>query len=164
MNLTLLPKLTQYNRLANQTICGYVLKAGETMADIEQPGSFPTVRKTLLHIWDAQFIWHSRLHGTSLSDFPSKSFKGNLADACDGLLNSSQQIINYAEGLNGNFDAVINYQTLDGKKFENTISDIILHCLNHSTYHRGQLINLLRGAGFTEVGSTDYMRFCRNPL
>lgn len=160
----MLPKLMHYNFWANQIITGYVLKAGETIADIEQAGSFPTVRKTLLHIWDAQFIWLSRLHGTSLSEFPSKSFKGNLQDGCDGLLKSSQQFIDYVESLNGNYDTVFTYQTLDGKKFENTVSDIIIHAMNHGTYHRGQLINLLRGAGFTEVGSTDYMRFCRKPV
>ena len=91
----MLSKLTQYNLWANQTITSYVLKAGEAIADIEQAGSFPSVRKTLLHIWDAQFIWFNRLHGTSLSEFPSKSFKGNLQEACDGLLKSSQQIIDY---------------------------------------------------------------------
>ncbi len=155
-------KLTRYNLWANQTICGFIIKAGEAIADVEQPGSFPTVRKTLLHIWDAQFIWLSRLNGTSLSEFPSKNFNGNLSAACDGLLNSSQQFIDYVNGLNRNPDSIISYQTLDGKKFENATSDIILHCMNHSTYHRGQIINLLRGAGFTEVGSTDYMRFCRS--
>ena len=160
----MLSKLTQYNLWANQITTGYVLKAGETIADIEQPGSFPTVRKTLLHIWDAQFIWLSRLQGTSLTEFPSKSFKGNLAEACDGLLKSSQQFIDYVESLNGNYDTVFAYHTLDGKKFENKVADIIIHAINHGTYHRGQIINLLRGAGFTEVGSTDYMRFCRNPV
>ena len=157
----MLPKLTHYNLWANQTITSYVLKAGETVADVEQAGSFTTVRKTLLHIWDAQFIWLSRLQGTSLTEFPSKSFNGNLSEACDGLLKSSQQFIDYVESLNDNYDTVFAYHTLDGKKFENAVSDIIIHAVNHSTYHRGQLINLLRGAGFTEVGSTDYMRFCR---
>ena len=157
----MLLKLTLYNLWANKTIIGYVQKAGETIADIEQSGSFPSVKKTLLHIWDAQFIWYCRLNGTSLSDFPSKNFQGSLTEVCDGLLITSQQIIDYIADLNRNNDTVIAYQTFDGKKFENTISDIIIHTVNHSTYHRGQIINLLRGAGFTEVGSTDYMRFCR---
>lgn len=160
----MLSKLTHYNLWANQIISGYVLKAGEIISDVEQPGSFSTVRITLLHIWDAQFIWYSRLHRKSLTEFPSKNFIGSLAEACDGLHNSSQQFIDYVEGMKGNLNTIVTYQTLDGKNFENTFSDIIIHIMNHSTYHRGQIINLLRGAGFTELGSTDYMRFCRTNL
>ncbi len=157
-------KLTKYNLWANQTLCGFILKAGEAIADVEQSGSFPTVRKTLLHIWDGQVIWYNRLHGKSLSAFPSQSFEGNLEEAINGLLESSRQYVDYVNELNENYDSVIKYNTFDGKQFENTVKDIIFHIMNHSTYHRGQIINLLRGAGFTEVGSTDYMRFCRSNL
>lgn len=157
-------KLTQYNLWANHTICDIVLKAGETVADTEQAGSFPTVRKTLLHIWDGQAVWYNRLHGKSLSAFPSQHFKGGLKKATGGLLESSQQYVDYINGLNGNYESVIKYNTFDGKPFENIVQDIIFHIMNHSTYHRGQIINLLRGAGFTEVGSTDYIRYCRMVL
>jgi len=157
----MLLKQTHYNYWANQTLCNYILKAGETLADIEQTGSFSSVRKTLLHIWDAQVIWYARLQGTPLTTFPSKEFKGSLAEAVEGLLKSSQAFIDYVQVLNKHYDDVIAYQTLDSKQFENTVEDIVFQCMNHSTYHRGQIINLLRGAGFIEVGSTDYMRYCR---
>ncbi len=160
----MLLKQTNYNLWANQTICDFVLKAGDTVVDVEQKSSFTSVKKTLLHVWDGQVIWLNRMNGKSLSAFPSKEFKGSLAEACDGLLKSSQAFIDYAEGCKENFATVIAYQTFDGKTFENKVEDIIFHCMNHSTYHRGQIINLLRGAGFTEVGSTDYMRYCRTKL
>ncbi|MBK7965618.1 MAG: hypothetical protein IPK10_10245 [Bacteroidetes bacterium] len=35
------------------------------------------------------------------------------------------------------------------------------HVVNHSTYHRGQLITLLRTVGFTTVESTDFIRYLR---
>ena len=160
----MLLKQTQYNLWANQTICDFILKAGETLADVEQQASFPSVRKTLLHIWDGQVIWYNRLHGKSLSSFPSQHFRGNLQEAINGLLESSIRYISYVSVLNGNYETVISYNTFDGKTFENCVEDIVFHTMNHSTYHRGQIINLLRGAGFTEVGSTDYMRYCRTKL
>ena len=160
----MLLKQTQYNLWANQTICDFIIKAGETVADVEQKSSFTSVRKTLLHIRDGQVIWLNRLNGISLAVYPSKDFKGNLSDVVDGLLKSSQQYIDYVQALNENFDSVIAYQTFDGKQFENRVEDIVFHCMNHSTYHRGQIISLLRGAGFTEVGSTDYMRYCRKVM
>ena len=33
--------------------------------------------------------------------------------------------------------------------------------MNHSTYHRGQLVTLLRGAGFTALSTTDLISFYR---
>ena len=80
----MLLKQTQYNRWANQTICDFILKAGDAVADAEQKASFTSARKTLLHVWDGQVIWLNRLNGMSLSSFPSKDFKGGLAEACDG--------------------------------------------------------------------------------
>ena len=86
----MLIKQTHFNLWANQTINEYILKAGEAVADVEQKASFPSVKKTLLHIWDGQVIWLNRLHGKSLSSFPSKDFQGGLAESCDGLVKSSQ--------------------------------------------------------------------------
>jgi uncharacterized damage-inducible protein DinB len=36
-------------------------------------------------------------------------------------------------------------------EFQQTFS----HVVNHSTYHRGQLVTLLRQTGFTQLSSTD---------
>ncbi|WP_223233283.1 DinB family protein [Chitinophaga sp. CF418] len=33
--------------------------------------------------------------------------------------------------------------------------------MNHSTYHRGQLVNMLRQVGFTQLSSTDLATYYR---
>ena len=58
-------------------------------------------------------------------------------------------------------DTQINYQDLKGNLYTSTAEEILMHVVNHGTYHRGQIITLLRQCGFTEVGSTDFMRFLR---
>lgn len=160
----MLIKQTQYNLWANQIICDLVLKAGETKSDMHQVASFPSIRKTLIHIWDGQIIWFYRLNGTSLHSFPGEKFNGTLQDAVYGLHESSQLFVTYAKKNEANYGTSISYQTMDKQTYYSRIDDIIFHCMNHSTYHRGQIINLLRGAGFTEIASTDYMRFCRSNL
>jgi uncharacterized damage-inducible protein DinB len=31
-----------------------------------------------------------------------------------------------------------------------------MHCMNHSTYHRGQIVTMGRNLGFTDAPMTDY--------
>ena len=37
--------------------------------------------------------------------------------------------------------------------------DIVMQVMNHGTYHRGQIVTLLRQLGATEMPSTDFIRF-----
>jgi uncharacterized damage-inducible protein DinB len=154
----LLHKLTLYNTWANELICDYVLKASDNV-DSTIESSFPSLRKTLYHLWDAQVIWITRLNGESLKGFPSRDFTGSLEEACKGLNESSKQITSIVDKTDK--EKVITYNNLEGKLFSSTVEEIVTHVVNHGTYHRGQLITMLRQSGFKDVGSTDFIRFCR---
>ena len=43
-----------------------------------------------------------------------------------------------------------------GNLFENKIDDILFHIINHSTYHRGQIMMLFRESGLEPIFS-DYI-------
>jgi uncharacterized damage-inducible protein DinB len=47
-----------------------------------------------------------------------------------------------------------------GKYFENNVQQIMIHLVNHGTYHRGQVAMLLRQKGFEPV-NTDYITYDR---
>lgn len=154
--------LANYNFWANQKICSYILDAGEALADKETESSFPTIRKTLYHLWDAQAIWLKRLNGESPNSWPSHNFKGNLNDAIKLIEENSQALVDYTEALSENeiFNK-IEFKATDGTPYYNTVQEILMHVMNHSTFHRGQLITMLRSVGFTNVGSTDMIRYFR---
>jgi uncharacterized damage-inducible protein DinB len=155
--------LVKYNQWANERICGYINEAGEKIADTELISSFPTIRKTLFHLWDAQVIWMKRLRGESSNTWPSHNFNGSLKEAIDLILLNSNDYIQFAEGLIENQHlSDVEFKSLDGTAYHNTIEEIIMHVMNHSTFHRGQLITMLRSAGFTSVGSTDLIRYFRS--
>jgi len=61
-----------------------------------------------------------------------------------------------------NFDLgeTIIYTNSNGQIFKNSIRDILFHVVNHSTYHRGQLITELKENGL-ESFSSDYIAFKR---
>jgi uncharacterized damage-inducible protein DinB len=52
------------------------------------------------------------------------------------------------------------YRTLDGTAHTTRLLDLLLHVVNHSTYHRGQLTTLLRQAGGAPP-ATDYVVYTR---
>ena len=154
--------LTRFNHWANERISSYILKAGESKADAVQKSSFPSIRKTLYHLWDAQVIWLGRLRGHSLNAWPSQTFQGSLEEAVAQIAFNSLEIVRFVEGLNENdVERDVIYHAMDGKAWQNTVTEVIMHLVNHGTYHRGQLITMLRNSGYEDVGSTDMTRWFR---
>jgi uncharacterized damage-inducible protein DinB len=49
---------------------------------------------------------------------------------------------------------------MKGEKFANTIKDIVVHVINHSTYHRAQIAQLVKQSG-GEPAKTDYIVYQR---
>jgi len=59
-----------------------------------------------------------------------------------------------------NLATIIAYKNFKGDSFENRVEDILTHVINHSTYHRGQIIAQLKGQ-LPSLPSTDYILFIR---
>ncbi len=154
--------LSQYNLWANIKMGQFINEAGERTADETLISSFPSIRKTLYHLWDAQEIWLKRLKGESTKSWPSQNFTGSLKEAIDLMLESAAEFVRFTENiLELEHIAPIKYHAIDGTSYQNTVEEIIMHVMNHGTYHRGQLITMLRNAGFQNVSSTDMIRFFR---
>lgn len=154
-------KLCKFNVWANDRICTWIKKA-DLKVDEELKSSFPSIRKTLYHLWDAQFIWLSRLNGESPNTWPSHSFEGNLDEAIAGVHQNSLAFVSFIESLNvSEYQRPVEFKSIDGTSYFNSVEEIITHVVNHSTYHRGQLITMLRTVGFTAVESTDFIRYLR---
>jgi uncharacterized damage-inducible protein DinB len=128
----------------------------------QTPSSFDTIAKTILHIWDAEYIWYRRLQGESLTDWPSKNFAGDRESLISGWIENSVAIKTFIEGKGeAYFSETVNYSTTTGKAYSNTVEEIVYHLVNHGTFHRGQIITMLRANGFTDLQSTDLIAYLR---
>jgi uncharacterized damage-inducible protein DinB len=157
-----LRQLLEYNLWANEIVAGYIGNAGPGAAVLEQKSSFNTILKTVIHIWDAQSVWLDRINGITVTDWPGKNFTGNIDEALMGLTSHSKKWLLWFNGESRNdWHQYVKYRNLTGNEFEETFFNIIVHMVNHGTYHRGQLITLLRGAGYDKLGSTDFITFLR---
>jgi uncharacterized damage-inducible protein DinB len=105
----------------------------------------------LVHIVDAQVIWFSRVTEAERWEPKAETLGQGIRKSVDAW----QTFIRGAE-----LERMVSYRTLAGEPYENLLSDIVRHVINHGTYHRGQLRGIAgeRGAEFPE---TDLLRFLR---
>lgn len=154
--------LVKYNYWANKIIVQTIIDKAFEQLDVQIPNSFPSLRKTLLHIWDAETIWYKRLHNISVADLPSKDF-GTQESVFDSLIKQSELFVYFVSSkTENNFTTNCEYVNLKGEKFSQPIYTILMHCMNHSTFHRGQIICMLRQLGYDNLPSTDLISFSRN--
>ena len=158
----ILKDFARYNAWANEQILNWLFSKPLDLLDRETSSSFPTLRLTLMHIWGAQEIWMQRLKGQETPIFPSENFQGSLQDLKTGLMANSQSFADFTEqSPEPFFQAAISYQNSRGEKFHTPNSEVLLHCLQHSTYHRGQIVTMARGLGLTDPPPTDYIFYVR---
>jgi uncharacterized damage-inducible protein DinB len=141
MNLT---EYTKYNLWANRTLCEKLQSIDAELLDVDNQSSFPSIRKTVFHIWDAESIWLDRLNGRDVEHIPSRDLPADFV----------------ATKPNAFFDTDITFLA-EGAAHSMQASPIIWHCMNHSTFHRGQLVTMLRQAGITEIPGTDLTKYVR---
>jgi uncharacterized damage-inducible protein DinB len=152
----------KYNVWANGKIADFIAKADEKLFDTEVKSSFPSIRKTVYHIWDAEFIWLKRLQGESLADWPSKNFAGSRSQALAAWIECSKSLHDFIAAQDEAYlQQPVTYKNMKGDAFTNTAEGIIMHVVNHGTFHRGQLVTLLRELGYTDLSSTDLITFLR---
>jgi uncharacterized damage-inducible protein DinB len=161
MNPEQMRSLYQYNQWANRRIleaCGALTAEQFTQG---MGSSFASVRDTLAHLYGAEWIWYERLFGRSHSGLPTGSNFPDLASLRQKFDEHDAQLIDYVSKLSpADLDRVIDYKNLAGKELSNPLWQIFQHLANHSTYHRGQVITMLRQLGAKPV-STDLIAFYR---
>ncbi len=108
------------------------------------------------HTIAAQRIWLDRINGNKTELKVWEVFDTNI------MLELLE--INYSDILkvinNQDFERLIAYQTSNGRHFTSTINQILSHLALHASYHRGQVILLLKGKVDT-LPTTDYILYLR---
>lgn len=144
-----LQKLVAYNIWANDILLTYLEKLTEV----------PEKCIVLMsHIFNAQVIWLQRLEGKTSAITP---FYLNTLEQCRHIHNTTNlQLISMSQKDEASLEHIIKYVTTTGDSFESATIDILIQVLNHGTYHRGQIAQLLRINGLEPV-NTDYITYVR---
>lgn len=158
----LLQQYAAFNSWASQQIIQVILALPEEQQNQEVPSSFNSLARTLLHMWDAESIWWQRMKLQERILRPSDQYTGQIADAANGLLAQSalwDDWVSKASALQ--LEHVFQYQTFNKSQFKQPTWQMLLHVFNHGTYHRGQLVNMLRQLGVSRIPATDFAIWSR---
>lgn len=146
----MLQNLINYTSFADRIIIDTFLEADKPM---------PVAEHLFSHILNAQHIWmkrilreqpeYDRFQVHSIGDFENIHLRN---------LEAMLQVLHTRD-----LDELIVYSIPGGGDFVNSISDILFHAVNHSTYHRGQVASQFRLNGITPP-VTDYVILKRDGL
>lgn len=159
----LLSYYCEYNVWANEKIATFFSDKPAHLLSQPIENSFPSIRKTAIHILSAESSWLARMQqDTANNRKVIDNFESSNA-VFSTLVETSKRFMRFVEDRDESFfEQDISYSTWDGTPWKMVPKIMIHHCMNHSTYHRGQLITLARQLGMKEgVPSTDILYFSR---
>ena len=160
----LLQQYAQYNAWANKIIIDQIKQLSEEQLHKEIASSFDTIYKTILHLMDVESIWLQRLKLAEHVEWPGRTFNGSVDELSKKLLQLSQQWEEWITNTNEvNITHVFAYQNSKKEQFKQPVYEVLLHLFNHQTYHRGQVVTMLRQLGIEKIPATDFIVFSRSP-
>lgn len=157
MDLNDIRQLFDYNRWAGHR----ALTAASTLAtdDFLRPmgNSFSSVRDTLAHILGAEWVWLERWQGRSPEALLDPAVFPTVQSLESRWKIVEREQMQFIEALTPQrLREELAYINLRGQRYSYPLWQQLVHVVNHSSYHRGQITTLLRQLG-AEAASTDFL-------
>ena len=119
--------------------------------------SFGSVLGTLEHMFGADWIWLERWNGRVPVGFPAKGTYGTVDSLRVAWAMLEDERTRFLSTLDdAKLAEPMRYRNTRGDAFEYPLGQLLMHVSNHATYHRGQVMQLVKQMGGT-VKSTDYL-------
>ncbi len=161
MNKEDLGRLLEYTKWANHK----VVRAAATLTlddfKKEMGSSHGGVRGTLTHMLGAEWIWLERWKGVSPTRFVDEGEFPDIVALSERWKAVERHRDSWFRNLGeGAPRQKIRYRNMAGQAYEGLLWQLVQHVANHSTYHRGQVVTLLRQVG-AKVVATDLVAWDR---
>lgn len=142
-----LQMLTRYREWADRLLYQSLAAVPESRLTAAQPIVFGSLLRTLNHVYCMDQVWKAHLLGEQ------HGFTSRNPEACpafDALRHAQAEIddwyVRYAESLDERAcDEVVHFTFIGGGEGAMRRGDILLHVVNHGTYHRGHVATMMYG-------------------
>ncbi len=160
MDVNSIQALDEFNRWAEARVLDAASKLTTEQFIKDLGSSFRSIRDTLAHILAADWVWLERWNGRSprstpwnSTDFSSvKELRARWAEV-------EREQAKFVEALTAELlKSVVRYVNTKGESWAYPLWQEMVHVVNHSTYHRGQVTTMLRQVGAEPV-ATDLLVF-----
>jgi uncharacterized damage-inducible protein DinB len=142
-------KLYQYNAWANARVLNSLQ---------QQNVSDEKICSLMGHIVAAQFLWLHRIKGLLPPDVKlwGSYTLGQLKTMAE---EAGKKWLDFVESQD-DFNREMSYTNYVGEPYTNNVEMIMIHLVNHSSYHRAQIALLLRQKGLEPI-NTDFITYDR---
>ena len=155
-------ELADYNVWATDIFCGMLDKISDAEWTQKVASSFNTIQETTLHIISAEKAWFERFEKKPV-EWLQFTYKGSKEEHIELWKKASTNLKDFiADFDENNLQTILHYKRLNGEEKSTPFYIMFAHVFNHSTYHRGQLVTMLRKVGFNDIKGTDFIGFYRN--
>jgi uncharacterized damage-inducible protein DinB len=163
MNKKYFSELADYNIWANNIVFDWLNEINDEQWNQAITSSFSSIADTSIHIAGAEKIWLERWQQVQNPTFLSTEFKGTKNELIEIWKKASKDLQEYIYNLpEEKYSSQLTFKRLNGDEYTMQFAETFSHIINHSTFHRGQLVTMLRQAGFTKVTSTDLLTYYRS--
>ncbi|MBI3856288.1 MAG: DinB family protein [Planctomycetes bacterium] len=146
--------LFDYTRWADARMLEAVAKLAPDAWTKDLGSSLKSARDTVVHVVSAQWIWISRWKGEvpkgmwTAADYPAPA---SIREKWEPLAAELAAFV--AAQTEESVAKPLTYKNLKGDSFSYPLGQLMLHLVNHSTYHRGQVTTLIRQLGGQPLSS-----------
>jgi uncharacterized damage-inducible protein DinB len=121
--------------------------------------SFGSLLGTMVHMLGSQRLWLSRFSGSAIERRPELADFPDLPAWIHGWADTAAGIEAFLASLTAEqLAAEITWVDTEGPVHTRPLWQPVCHMVNHNTYHRGQVVSLMRQLGY-EPPQTDLIRF-----
>jgi uncharacterized damage-inducible protein DinB len=161
MNAEDIRTLFEYNSWANHRTLDSCSALTTEQFTRDLGSSFKSIRDTLAHACDVEWLWLERFHGRSHSGFPPTTNYPDLAALRARWQAVEHDVKDFVAALtDADLTRSYDYKTTSGSPQSQPGGQMLQHLANHGSYHRGQIATMLRQLGAKAEG-TDMIVFYR---
>ncbi|MCY7421295.1 MAG: hypothetical protein LH478_06075 [Chitinophagaceae bacterium] len=151
-----------YNLWANSIFIDYVNKLSNEQQQAFAPSSFPSLYKTVVHMWETERNWLKRLKLEENIPAGGGLVTISFEEVAANLLKESTCFIQWIEKATAEkITHVTAYQNSKREQFKQPVFHILMHVFNLETYHRGQMVSMFHQLQLNNIPNTDFITWSR---
>jgi uncharacterized damage-inducible protein DinB len=152
--------LAAYNSWADQKAIDWLSHITDEQWEQVNISSFSSIRQTAVHIASAEKIWIDFWTKAADPVYLSANFTGTKNELKGIWKAASKGLETYIKShTEEDMMRSVSFIYPNGNTGQMPYYQTFAHIVNHSTYHRGQLVTLLRQAGYSKFSSIDLASF-----
>ena len=153
--LDLIKEKVAYNQWANQKVIEWLQQQPTALYEKKVVSSFPNINKLMQHTMEAEKYYFSILRKRE-EQYEELMTTEKIFEELQTI---DKDLLVWLSGQSS--DAMAQTISLKRSPFVETyaVATLITHLVNHSTYHRGQLVALRHQLGMSDAPKVDYYRY-----